>query len=60
MTKRRFIVLEEIPSGTIALGESLHSLSPKALTRSIVWLHLPALALLGTRVRGELAIDKWR
>ena len=29
-------------------------------SRSIVWLHLPALALLGTRVRGELAIDKWR
>ena len=51
MTKRRFIVLKEISFGTITLGESF---------RWLVWLHLPAQTLLGTRVRGEPALDKWR
>ena len=60
VTKRRFIVLKEISLGTITLGESLRRLSPGTLTRLTVWLHLPAQALLGTRVRGEPAIDKWR
>ena len=50
-TKWRFIVLKEISLGTVTLGESFHWL---------VWLHLPAQTLLGTRVRGEPALDKWR
>ena len=51
VAKRRFIVLKEISFGTITLGESF---------RWLVWLHLPAQTLLGTRVRGEPALDKWR
>ena len=50
-TKWRFIVLKEISFGTVTLGESF---------RWLVWLHLPAQTLLGTRVRGEPALDKWR
>ena len=51
VTKRRFIVLKEISFGTITPGESF---------RWLVWLHLSAQTLLGTRVRGEPALDKWR
>ena len=50
-TKWRFIVLKEISFGTVTLGESF---------RRLVWLHLPAQTLLGTRVCGEPALDKWR
>ena len=51
VTKERFIVLKEISFRPITLGESF---------RWLVWLHLSAQTLLGTRVRGEPALDKWR
>ena len=39
-TKRRLIVLKEIPLGTITLCEIRCRLSPNALTRLIVWRYL--------------------